>query len=188
MIAYKYDEFLDVDEWRSDNYFSEKTNITEGGAVHEFNRTIDVFTHTYHALVNFTHQLTTVENVKSFASYYGENTEKALLMQCSVTTDKDVYEPGDSFVFYGSGASYYDFSELTAKATVTDSSNQVVSRKKYGPANITADQPFNMTLLEGTVKPNPDDYTIMFQVFSRFGVIIASSSKAFAVTFPLIES
>lgn len=182
LIAYKYDELMNVDEWRSDNYYSERNKITESGAVYEFSEAINVSTHTYHMIVNFTHQSISEESVQSFANYYAENTSMALLMESSVTTNKELYKPGDYYAFYGSGISYYSFTDLTARLTVKNSSNRIVYLRNYGPGDITAGQTFNLTLLKGTVSPSPDNYTLMFQIFSPFGIVVSSSSKTITVT------
>ena len=107
-------------------------------------------------------------------------------MKCAVTTNKDVYKPGDYYVFYGSGVSYYSLTELTARLTVMNSSNRIVYRRDYGPGNIAAGQTFNLTLLEGTVGPDavPGNYTVLLRIFSPFGIVIASSSRAITVAIP----
>ncbi|MFQ6063893.1 MAG: hypothetical protein ACE5L6_00280 [Candidatus Bathyarchaeia archaeon] len=184
LVAYKYDELVSVDEWRADNYHSNKNSVTEGGAVHEFSEAMQVSTHTYHAVLNFTHQPTDEESVQSFAGYYAENAEMALVMECSVTTNKDLYQPGDDYAFYGSGLAYYNLTELEARLTVKDGSNRLIYRQDYGPANIMAGQVFNLTLLEGTVGLDavPGNYTVSLQISSPFGIVIASSSRMITVS------
>jgi len=184
LIAYKYDELVNVDEWRSDNYYSERNEITESGAVYEYSKATKVFTHTYHMIVNFTHQPISEESVQNLASYYAENKSMALLMETSVSTNKELYMPGDYYAFHGSGISYYDFTDLTARLTVKNSSNQMVYRRDYGPGDIAAGQTFNLTLLKGIVTPSPDNYTLIFQIFSPFGIAMSSSSKTITVTVP----
>ena len=135
-------------------------------------------------IVNFTHQPIDEESVQSFANYYAEDKSIALLMDSSVTTNKEVYNPGDDYAFNGSGISYYNLTGLTARLTVKNSSNRTVYRRDYGPGDITAGQTFNLTLLKGTVSPSPDNYTLTFQIFSAFGIVISSSSKTITVTVP----
>ena len=184
LIAYKYDEMINADQWKSDNYYSTRNNITEAGAVYEFSKTTNISTHTYHMIVNFTHQPIDEENIQSFANYYADNPSIALPMECSVTANKDVYKPGDYYAFYGSGISHYGLTRLTARFTVTNSLNWIMYRRDYGPSNITAEQTFNLTLLKGTVAPSPGNYTLLFQIFSQFGIVISSSSKTITVTAP----
>jgi len=183
LVAYKYDELMNVDKWRSDNYYSERTKVTETGAVYEFSKATNVSTHTYHMIVNFTHQPLDEESVQSFANYYAENTSMALLMESSVTTNKDLYKPGDYYAFYGSGISYYKLTGLTARLTVKNSSNRTVYQRNYGPGNISANQTFNVTLLTGTIGPDsvPDEYTLLLQLFSPVGIVIASGSKVITI-------
>ncbi|MGD0494757.1 MAG: hypothetical protein ABSB28_01800 [Candidatus Bathyarchaeia archaeon] len=182
LIAYKYDELTSVDEWRSDNYYSQSNNVVEGGAVHEFSKATNISTHTYHMIVNFTRQPIDEKRVQDFANYYADNPSIALPIECSVTANKDLYTPGDYYAFYGSGTSHYDLTRLTARLTVMNSSSRIVYRRDYGPANTPAEQTFNVTLLTGTAAPKPDNYTVSFQIFSPFGIVISSSSKAITVT------
>ena len=184
LIAYKYDELINADQWKSDNYYSTTRKITEAGAGYEFNKTTNISTHTYHMIVNFTHQPINEESVRSLANYYADNPSIALPMECSVTANKDVYKPGDYYAFYGSGISHYGLTRLTARFTVTNSLNWIMYRRDYGPSNITAEQTFNLTLLKGTVAPSPGNYTLLFQIFSQFGIVISSSSKTITVTAP----
>lgn len=184
LIAYKYDELTSISEWRSDNYYSQRNNIVEGGAVHEFSKATNISTHTYHMIVNFTHEPMDERSVQNFANYYANSPTIALPMECSVTANKDLYKPGEYYAFYGFGTSHYDLARLTAKLTVTNNSNQTVYQKDYGPANIIAEQTFNLTLLKGTVSPSPGNYTIVFQILSPFGLVISSSSKTISVTKP----
>jgi len=186
VIAYKYDELLWVNEWRSDNYYCERNNITEGGAVHEFGEAFNITTHTYHMLVNFTHQPIDETNVHDFAKYYADNPSTALLMELSVTSNKDVYIPEDYYAFYGSGVSYYNLTRLTGRLTVKNSSHRIIYQQEFGPANTTAGQAFNVTLLTGTVKSDAilGSYTVLFQIFFPYGIVIASSSRVITVTVP----
>jgi hypothetical protein len=175
---------INADQWKSDNYYSTKNNITEAGAVYEFSKTTNISTHIFHMIVNFTHQPIDEKSIQSFANYYADNPSIALPMEISVTTNKDLYKPGDYYAFYGSGTSHYDLTHLTARLTVTNSSNWIMYRRDYGPANIAAEQTFNLTLLKGIVAPYPDNYTILFQIFSPFGMVLSSSSKTITVTAP----
>lgn len=189
LIAYKYNELLSVDKWKSDNYQSNKNNVTEGGAVHEFSEASNVSTHTYHVIVNFTHQLIDERSVQSFASYYADNTSIALLMECSMTTNKEeAYKPGDYYAFYGSGISYYDLTGLTAGFTVKNSSNSVLYRRNYGPGDITGEETFSLTLLSGNVSPDAisDNYMIIFQISSFAGIVIAFSNQTVTVVGPYV--
>jgi len=181
LVAYKYNEFIGVDEWRSDNYHSDTNAITEAGPVYEFREAKNFYTHVYHALVNFTHQPVNDKTLQDFASYYADHPSVALLMECSVTSNKDLYTPGDYIAFFGSGISYYNLTGLMAKFLVTNSLNRVVYQQNYGPGNIVAGQTFNVTLLAGTVQPFPDDYTLSFQIFSQAGIMLTSNSKVITV-------
>jgi hypothetical protein len=184
LLAYKYDELANVNQWRSDNYYSQRNNITEGGAVYEFSEAVKVSTHTYHMLINFTHQSVDQETVRDFANYYADNPFIASPIESSVTTNKDLYNPGQYYAFYGSGISHYDFTGISARLIVTDSLDRVVYQRSYGPGNIAAGQTFNLTLLKGTVAPSPSNYTILFQMLSKFGIVLSSSSKTITVALP----
>jgi len=183
LIAYKYDEMLNVNEWRSDNYHSQRNNITESGAVHEFSKATNVSAHTYHIMVNFTRQRIDERSVQDFAKYHANNAKASCLLQTNVTTSKSTYSHGDSYKIYGSGVSYYNLTEITAKLAIEDSVGQVIFLKNYGPGNLTEGQRFNATLFNGTVPPSArkGNYTIAFQIFSSVGIIIASDRKTIEV-------
>jgi hypothetical protein len=184
LIAYKYDELMSANEWRTDNYYSMRDNITESGAVHEFSNTVNVSTHTYHIVVNFTHQSMDEDLVQNFTRYYAENPSVALLMNCSVTTNQDAYRIGDYFAFYGSGSSYYNLTRINPRLNVRDSTGRVVYQRDYGWANVIAGQTFNGTLLTGTIPPYavPGDYTVLLEICSAHGIALASSSKMITIT------
>jgi hypothetical protein len=184
LIAYKYDELTSVNKWKSDSYYSQRNNILEGGAAHEFSKTTNISTHTYHMIVNFTHEPINEKTAQSFADYYADNPSIAGPIESSVTTNKDLYNPGDYYVFSVSGISHYNVARITARFTVVNSSNRTMYRQNYGPGNIAAGQTFKLTLLKGIVAPIPDDYTVSFQILSPFGIVISSSSKVITVTSP----
>jgi hypothetical protein len=119
--------------------------------------------------------------LKDFANYYADNPSIVPLIECSATSNKDVYNPGEYFAFFGSGVSYSSLTKVTGKVVMTNSLNQTVYRRNYGPANTLAFQPFNVTLLSGIAQPFPDNYTFVFQIFSQTGEMIASSSKVITV-------
>jgi len=179
LIAYKYDELVNVNEWRSDNFYWKANNVTESGAVHEFSKPTNVSTHTYHMLLNFTHQPINNQSVQSFANYHADNSSPSLLMKISVTTNKNSFKYGDYYSIHGSGISYYNLTTLTARLGVKNSSNLVVYQRNYGPGDIAAGQTFNVTLLDGTIGANstPGDYAVSFQIFSQAGIVIAMDTK-----------
>jgi len=179
LIAYKYDELVNADEWRSDNYYSEGNQITESGAVHEFSKAVNVSTHTYHMMLNLTRQPISQQSVQDFAKYYANNPEEAYLLKVGVTTDKPTYQYNDSYTVSASGVSYFNLTEVTAKLTVTDSIGNAIFGKNYGPGDLTQGQAFNTTLLRGTISPyiQKGYYTVKFQIFSSAGITIASDSK-----------
>ena len=183
LIAYDYDELVNVNEWRTDNYHSKTNDVIESGAVHEFSEAINISTHTYHMILNFTHQPIDKESVQGFANYYADNTSLALLMECLVTTNKDLYKPRDYYTINGCGVSYYNLISLTGRLTVKNSSNRIVYQRNYGPANITAGQSHNVTLSAGTLGSNsvPDNYIVSFQIFSPVGIVVTSSSKVITI-------
>jgi hypothetical protein len=184
LLAYKYDELTNVDQWRSDNYYSQRNNITEGGAVYEFSEATRVPTHTYHMIINFTHQPMDAKSIQDFANYYADNPSVALPIDCSVTTNKELYKPGEYYAFYGSGISHYNFAGISARLIATNSLGRIVYQQSYGPGNIAAGQTFNLTLLKGTVGASLGYYTILFQIFSPVGIVLSSSSKTITVTAP----
>ncbi len=184
LIAYKYDEMIEADQWKSDNCYSTRSNITEGGAVYEFSQPTNISTHTYHMLVNFTHQAVDGEALQSFADYYAQDPSIAVPIECSTATSKDLYKPGDYYAFHALGISHYRLTRLIGRLTVTSSSNKVMYKQQYGPANTAAGQTFNLTLLTGTVAPLPDTYTVLFEILSQSGIALSSSSKTIIVATP----
>ena len=184
LIAYKYDEMINADQWKSDNYYSTRNNITEAGAVYEFSQPTSMSVHTYHLLVNFTHQAVDGEVLQSFADYYAQNPSIALPMECSTASNKDLYKPGDYYAFYVSGISHYRLTRLIGRLTVTSSSDKIMYKQQYGPANTAAGQTFNLTLLTGVVAPLPDTYTVLFEILSQSGIVVSSSSKMIVVATP----
>lgn len=184
LAAYKYDELVTVNEWRSDNYHSSTRAITESGPVYEFSVAKPVYTHVYHALVNFTHQPFDNQLLTDFASYFASNPNAASCLECRLTSNKDTYHPGDYFTFGVSGKSYYTMTGLTATFVIKNSSNRTLYQRSYGPGNPSGGQTFNLGLYSGIVQPYPDNYTMTFQIFSKFGIRIASCSKWFIVSVP----
>jgi hypothetical protein len=184
LVSYKYQEMVEVNEWRTDNYYSRGNNILEGGPVHEFTNTSGLSTHTYHMLVNFTHGSVDGQSLRTFAVYHANNASMAALMNCVLSANQDSYKLGDQYAFRASGASYYDFTGLTARLTVVDNTNRIVYQKSYGSANARAGQPFNVTLLTGTIGSGsvPGYYTLSLQIFSSVGIVIASSLKPITVS------
>jgi hypothetical protein len=183
LIAYEYDELLNVNQWRSDNYYNQKRGVTEAGAVYEFSKATNISTHTYHMIVNFTHQPLNEENILNFANYYAEGSSVALTMECSITGNKDVYKLGDYYTFYASGISYYALTNLRAKFVIKNNINQVIYEQNFGPANIKAGQTFNVFLLSGKVNQNsvPGNYKLSFQIRSSVGILITFGNKAITV-------
>jgi hypothetical protein len=124
------------------------------------------------------------ETIRDFANYYADNPSIASSIESSVTTNKDLYNPGQYYAFYGSGISHHDFTGISARLIVTNSLDKVVYQRSYGPGNIAAGQTFNLTLLKGTVAPSTNNYTILFQILSKFGIVLSSSSKTITVALP----
>jgi hypothetical protein len=183
MIAYQYDELINVTEWRSDNYHSTRNIVTETGGVHEASQPIYFQTHTYHMLINLTHQPADEASFQDFARYFADNPSIGSIMKCSIGTNKDVYSPGDYYAFQVNGTSFYDLTEIKAKLTARNSSNQTIYQKEYGPANTTSGATFKITVLSGTIPttPTPGNYTISFEIFSPFGIVIASDAKTITI-------
>lgn len=181
LVAYKYDELANVDEWRTDNYYSQGNDVTESGAVYEFGEAVNVSTHTYHVLLGFTHQPIDETYLQSFATYYANDPTIALLMKCSISSNKDVYQIGDDYAFHGTGISYFNLTGVTARLTVRNSLNRVAYQRDYGPGSIMEDQTFNVTLLTGTIGPAPDNYTLLLDMFSPSGIKIASDDKTITI-------
>lgn len=185
LMAYKYDELVDVNEWRSDNYHSIENDVTECGAVtNKFPEDIIFPTHTYHMIIKLTHKPVTESIVSAFADYYADDTSIALLMQTSVTSEKDTYYPGDSYVFRGSGISYYNLPNITGRFTITKHSNdQITFEKKFGPKDIFEGQTFNNVLLEGFIGLDApvETYTALLEIYSPFKITISTSEKIIEV-------
>jgi hypothetical protein len=184
IISYKYDELIDTGEWRSDNYYSQSNQILESGAVHEFKEPTNISTHTYHMMMNLTHQQVSNESVQGFATYYANNTNETHLIRTSITTDKSSYTYGDTCTVYASGVSYYDLTGITAVLTAQDKIGRTVFMNNYGPGGLTQGQHFTTTLASGTIQPGvyPGNYTITFRILSSAGITIASDSKTIQVT------
>ncbi|MFB3890205.1 MAG: hypothetical protein ACE14S_12000, partial [Candidatus Bathyarchaeia archaeon] len=181
LVAYWYDELIGVDEWRSDNYHSNTRDILETGPMHEFSETKNFTTHAYHALVHFTHQDVNEARLTEFARYLADNPTIGRLMECSLSSNKEVYHPGDHIEFYLSGTTYHNLTGVTAKLTARNSAYRVIYQQDYGPGDLRAGQVFNITLYEGTVQPLPSSYTISFEIFSQAGIPIAFSSATLIV-------
>jgi hypothetical protein len=184
IIAYKYDELVKADQWRTDNYYSRSNGIIESGAIYEFNKVVNFSTHTYHMMVNFTHQPLDSRAVQDFAIYCTNNTSTMHLVETSLNTDKPVYTSGDSYTFYASGICHYNLTHVVARLTVRDGVGKVILVRNFGPGSLTEEQNFNATLLKGTVgsTSKKGNYTITFQIFLYSGIVVASDSKTISVT------
>jgi hypothetical protein len=135
-------------------------------------------------IVNFTHSHVNEENVPSYASYYADDTSIAHLMECSVESNKDIYYVGDQYVFYGRIKSFYDLPDLSLTFTVIkNSDDQVIYERVYGPGDIEAGRVYYPVFLRSTVGAGAshEEYTLMLQVSSSPGIVIASSSKVITV-------
>lgn len=183
LMLYKHDELFNIDEWKSDNYQSSSYGVTEFGAIHEFSNKTVLKATTYHIVINFTHEPLNEIVVQNFAKYYASNTSMSSLMNCSVTTNKQVYSPGDSFVIYGSGTAYYNLTGLMAKLIIKNSLDGTIYQQSYGPGNITSGQLFFLTLLTGKVGSDvaTGNYAVTFQILSSAKIMIASDSEVITV-------
>ncbi len=181
IVAYRHNELIGVDEWRSDNLYSDELAIAESGPVHEFSEPFQLSTHTYHSLVNFTHQKLDNQTLKDFAGYYASNPFIAPLMEVTVSSAEDAYNPGEYIAFFGSGIAYRSLAGLMAKLVVQNPLNQTVYQQTYGPGTISGGQSFNVTLFSGIVQPYPNVYRFSFQIFSQDGALIASDSKVITI-------
>jgi len=181
LLAYKYSDLINVNEWRSDNF--NQASATETGAVHKFSEAFNISTHTYHMMMRFTHQPIDENNVRDFLKFFASVTRKYYLMEINVKTDKSVYNRGDSYAIYGSGLSYYNLTGVSSKLTVKDSLGTVILTKYYRPSDLIEGHAFNRTLRRGTVSQGSKtgNYTITLQTYSSLGIIIASDSQTIQV-------
>lgn len=181
IITYYYD-FLNVSEWKSDTSNILPTyNITEAGAVHEFSEPVNIITHTYRAVVNFTHQQINESNVIGYAKYVDSLYP---LVELNLTTDNEVYYPGDAYTISVSGTSQYNLTNLTLKLVATNNSG-IYFENEYGSKNYTKGETFSTVLFRGNISnESSGNLTFTAELVSQTGAVEASDSKTVIVTKP----
>lgn len=178
IITYNYNELVKVSEWKSDTYNGNKL-ITECGAVHEYSDPINISTHTYHAVLHFTHKSINVGNVIKYAKYL---VSQFPLFEVNITTNNNTYHPGDFYTISASGISHYNLNNLTTKITASNNSG-VYFERKYGPQNYTKGEKFSIVLFSGNIPINEPlgNRTFTIQIVSSTGAIIASDSTTISI-------
>jgi hypothetical protein len=179
VIIYNYKELVDVSEWKSDTYNGKKYSITECGAVHEFNTAYNIFTHTYHVVIHFTHQPVNEHNVIKYANWVDLQFP---LLEVRLTADNDTYHPGDPYIISALGISHHNLSNLISKFTAANDSS-IYFEKEYGPHNYRKGETFSMVLFSGhiPITESPGNRTFTIQILSPTGAIIASDSKTVSI-------
>ncbi|MFQ6056781.1 MAG: hypothetical protein ACE5J3_12460, partial [Methanosarcinales archaeon] len=178
IITYNYNELVKVREWKSDTYNGNKL-ITECGAVHEYSDPINISTHTYHAVLHFTHKSINVRNVIKYAKYVDS---RFPLFEVNITTNNNTYHPGDFYTISASGISHYNLNNLTTKITASNNS-EVYFEREYGPQNYTKGEIFSIVLFSGNIPINEPlgNRTFTIQIVSSTGAIIASDSTTISI-------
>jgi hypothetical protein len=102
MIVIYYNGLVDIDEWKCDCFnVGPLYDFSEWGPVHEFDKPVNITTHTYYAVVNFTHQPINETNVIKYAKYVESHYP---FIEINLTKDKDIKER-HSLQFYSKGTS-----------------------------------------------------------------------------------
>lgn len=181
IVIYNEDELVNVTEWKSDTSNNlTNWNITWAGAVHEFNKPVNITTHTYHAVVRFTHEPVNEKNVQKYARYVDSIYP---LMEINLTTNKDVYRRGEPYTISVSGTSNQNLSNITSKLTAANDTG-IYFEKKYKTYSYTKGETFSALLADGYIQANDTagNRTFSFQLVSQTGAIIATDSKSIIIT------
>ncbi|MFQ6071310.1 MAG: hypothetical protein ACE5KT_01225 [Methanosarcinales archaeon] len=180
IIVTYYNKLVDIDEWKCDCFNVGKIyNFTEWGPAHESLTPINITTHTYHAVVHFTHNPINEQNVIKYAKYVDSIYP---LFEVNVTADNNRYHPGDKYTISASGTSYHNLSNLSLKFTASDE-NGIYFEKEYLPHDFTKGETFSRVLFSGTIPINEPlgNRTFTVQIVSSTGAIIASDSTTISI-------
>lgn len=180
VITYNSDDLIKT-EWRSDNYNSNNFPVTETGAMHEFSSPFSMTSHTYHAIVDFTHVPLNEQKVIQYAKY----TDSIFpIFKISINPDKNVYT-GETYTVDISGISYYNIS-LRPLLSVTYDNGSVYLMKDYGLQSYSKIQTFSDIIFGDTFSYKPYNLTFTIQLLSLINAIIAQDSKTISIL-PQIE-
>jgi hypothetical protein len=152
IITYYYDRnLLNVSEWKSDtSNILGAYNITWAGAIHEFSNPVNISTHTFQAVIQFTHRPINAKNVLIYSRY---SDSLYPFMEVNLTTDKEVYNPGDSYTISVSGISMKNLTNITSKLTAENDSG-VYFEKSFKEYGYTKGENFSYILFQGKMSPD----------------------------------
>lgn len=180
IIVYKYEE-LNVSEWKSDNYNGPRWQ-TEFGAVHQFSNDTKFFSNRYQISFQLTHQPIDQFNITEYAEYFEEIVSQVFpLNKIWLWPNKSTLTYGEHLMLKISGLTSYEFKSMTARFTILDEHNNILSSQFYGPFNSFSFT--NRTLLDTTIPPNVESgkYKFLFQVYSQLGILLGQNSTEISI-------
>jgi len=185
VLVYNLADFSDITEWKSDCFTSNSTGFggTEFGAVHEFNTTYKMTTHTYRVMIRLTHDPVTEQNSITFADYFIKNPTFPLV-EPILTSSKPIYDLEEPFVLNISATFNYNLTNLNETLTLTDDREIVLWFKNYGKLNVSEGETWsNVPLLNQTISAviSSGNYTFTFRLLSNQGIEVGSSSEVVKV-------
>lgn len=180
MVVTYYNKLIDIDPWICDCFnIGEMYDFSEWGPAYQFPEPVNLTTHTYYAVVHFTHQSVNEKNVLRYAKYVASHYP---LMEINLTSDKDVYHPGEQYIISVSGISYQNLTNISSKLTAVNDTD-IYFEKYYMSHNYTEGETLSYTLFNGYIRPDepPGNRTFTMQFISETGAIIASDSKTVSI-------
>lgn len=181
IIVTYYNGLVDIDEWKCDCFnVGPLYDFSEWGPVHEFDKPVNITTHTYYAVVDFTHQPINESNVVEYAKYVESQYP---FIEINLTTDKDMYHPGDAYTISVSGISHRNLTNVASKLTASNDSG-IYFEKEYEPHDYTKGETFNKVMFKGYLPPDepPGNRTFAIQLISQTRAIVSKDSKTIIIT------
>ncbi len=181
IITYNADDLIKT-EWRSDNYNDNvKFLVTETGAVHEFSNTYNMSSHTYHAVLDFTHKPIDELSAINYAKY-----TDSLFPIFDVNLSMNKYEySNESYALNITGFSYYNIS-LRPLLTITYENGSVYSSKDYGMQSYSKSQTFSDKYYDYALsRDQPYNLTLKIQMLSSTNAIIAQYNTQISILPPM---
>jgi hypothetical protein len=172
MIVTYYNGLVDIKEWKCDCFnVGPQYVFSEWGPAHQFNRSTNFTTHTYHAIIHFTHQSINANNVVNYARY-AESIYP--FIEVNLTTDKEVYHLGDSYKISVSGVPKKNLTNVALNLIATNDRG-VYLEKTFKQYSYTKGENFSYLLFKEKISPYEPvgNRTFTLQFVSETGSIIA---------------
>ncbi len=180
IITYNADDLLKT-EWRSDNYNGDKFLVTETGAIYEFLTTFNMSSHTYHAVLDFTHKPIDEQSVINYAKY----TDSLFpIFDVNLSMDKYAYS-NETYSLNITGFSYYNM-PLRPVLTITYENGSIYGMKDYGVQSYSKNQTFSDKYLDYALSQDqPYNLTLKIQILSLTNAIIAQANTKISILPPM---